>query len=385
MSAKVGTGAAVDLGRDLIKALDHGDMLGAIVSLADQMATAYPAACESLDGAFCESGAGRPAPPSAPTGLVICGMGGSAIGADLVLASLPDLPVPAAVVRGYALPGWVCPQTLVVAVSYSGETEETLACLEAALGRGCVAVCVSSGGRLATLAGDHGLPLVLIPGGQQPRASLGYLSVPLLAVLEAAGLCGAQGAHVDETVALLRRGDRELGPDTPETVGAFGPGSVGPLRLTAKSLARLLHGRQTVVYGAASTVAVARRWKGQINENAKAPAFWNELPELDHNELMGWTSLPGMAAETLAVFVNDEATDARLLRRADLTAAVLAERGVAVEQVWAQGDSRLARLFSLVQLGDYASFYLALLYGVDPTPVAAIQDFKAKLAGSAGA
>jgi glucose/mannose-6-phosphate isomerase len=378
-------GEAMDLGLDLVRALDRGDMLGAIASLADQMATAYPTACESMDGVFAESGVGRSAPPSQPTGLVICGMGGSAIGADLVLASLPDLPVPAAVVRGYALPGWVCPQTLVVAISYSGDTEETLACLEAALQRGCVPICVSSGGRLATLAGDHGLPLVLIPGGQQPRASLGYLSVPLLAVLEAAGLCGAQGAHVDETIALLRRRDRELGPDTPETSGASGPGPAGPRHVTAKGLARLLHGRQAVVYGAASTVAVARRWKGQINENAKAPAFWNELPELDHNELMGWTSLPDLAAETLAVFVNDEEVDARLLRRADLTAAVLAERGVPVKQVWAQGDSRLARLFSLVQLGDYASFYLALLYGVDPTPVAAIQGFKAKLADGAGA
>jgi len=377
------TGETMDL--ELVKALDRGDMLGAIVLLADQMATAYPTACESLDGVFGESGTGRSAPPSAPTGLVICGMGGSAIGADLVLASLPDLPVPAAVVRGYALPGWVGPQTLVVAASYSGDTEETLACLEAALDRGCVPVCVSSGGRLAKLAGDHELPLVLIPGGQQPRASLGYLSVPLLAVLEAAGLCGAQEAHVDEAVALLRRGNTVHGPEAPETSGASDPGPAGPPGATAKGLARLLHGRQAVVYGAASTVAVARRWKGQINENAKAPAFWNELPELDHNELMGWTSLPELAAGTLAVFVNDEQTDARLLRRAELTAAVLAERGVAVAQVWAQGSSRLARLFSLVQLGDYASFYLALLYGVDPTPVAAIQDFKAKLAGGAGA
>jgi glucose/mannose-6-phosphate isomerase len=384
MGAEEGMGEAMDLGLDLVRALDRGDMLGAIASLAEQMATTYPTACERLDGVFAESGAGRSAPPSKPTGLVICGMGGSAIGADLVLASLPDLPVPATVVRGYELPGWVSPQTLVVAVSYSGDTEETLACLEAALERGCVPVCVSSGGRLATLAGDHGLPLVLIPGGQQPRVSLGYLSVPLLAVIEAAGLCGAQGAHVDETVELLRRGNLDLGPDAPEMSGASGLGSASPRRVTAKGLARLLHGRQALVYGAASTVAVARRWKGQINENAKAPAFWNELPELDHNELMGWTSLPGMASGTLAVFVNDEQTDARLLRRADLTAAVLAERGVAVEQVWAQGDSRLARLFSLVQLGDYASFYLALLYGVDPTPVAAIQDFKAKLAGGAG-
>ena len=375
----------MDLGWKRVNALDHGDMLGAIVALADQMTTVYPAARESMKDVFVESGTNRSAPPSAPSGLVICGMGGSAIGADLVLASLSDLLVPAAVVRGYALPGWVGPQTLVVAVSYSGDTGETLACLEAALDCGCVPICVSSGGQLATLARDHGLPLLLIPGGQQPRASLGYLSVPLLAVLEAAGLCGAQGAYVEETVALLRRGDLELGPDAPETSVASGRGSSCPRRATAKGLARLLHGRQAVVYGSASTVAVARRWKGQINENAKAPAFWNELPELDHNEIMGWTSLPGLAAETLAVFVNDEETDARLLRRADLTAAVLAERGVAVEQVWAQGSSRLARLFSLVQLGDYASFYLALLYGVDPTPVAVIQDFKAKLAGGPGA
>ena len=127
----------------------------------------------------------------------------------------------------------------------------------------------------------------------------------------------------------------------------------------------------------------ARRWKGQVNENAKAPAFWNELPELDHNELMGWTSLPHAAAATLAVFLDDEQGDARLLRRAELTAVELMARGVAVERVGTRGASRLARLFSLVQLGDYVSFYLALLYGVDPTPVRAIQDFKAKLAGGA--
>jgi glucose/mannose-6-phosphate isomerase len=378
-------GETVDLGRALVTALDRGDMLGAIVALPDQLATAYPAARESLRGVFEAPGAGRSAPPAAPTGLAICGMGGSAIGADLVLASLSDLPVPAVVVRGYALPAWVGPQTLVVAVSYSGDTEETLACVEMALARGCVPVCISSGGRLAAAARDHGLPLVLIPGGQQPRASLGYLSVPLLAALEAAGLCGAQQAHVEEAVALLRHGNAGHGLDAPEASASSGPGSSGPRTTTAKALARRLYERQAVVYGSASTVAVARRWKGQINENAKAPAFWNELPELDHNELMGWTSVPSLAAATLAVFVSDGEIDARLLRRAELTAEVLAERGVAVEHVWARGVSRFARLFSLVQFGDYASFYLALLYGVDPTPVAAIQDFKAKLAAGAGA
>ncbi len=133
----------------------------------------------------------------------------------------------------------------------------------------------------------------------------------------------------------------------------------------AKHLAGELFDRLTVVYGAGLTAPVARRWKGQINENAKAPAFFNELPELDHNELMGWTSVPRVAVGSVAVFLDDEREDPRLRRRAELTARGLAERGVLVERGSASGSSRLARLFSLVQLGDYVSFYLALLYRVD--------------------
>jgi glucose/mannose-6-phosphate isomerase len=202
---------------------------------------------------------------------------------------------------------------------------------------------------------------------------VGYLTAPLLAVLETAGLCAAVAADLDETVRLLRAGATDLAPEA------------GPTAEPAKALARMLLGHQTVVYGAGLTVPAARRWKGQINENAKAPSFWNELPELDHNELMGWTSLPELTAATAAVFLDDAASDERLLRRADLTALEIQSRGVTVTRVRARGDSRLARLFSLVQLGDYVSFYLALLYGVDPTPVKAIQDFKAGLAGAAGA
>ena len=280
---------------------------------------------------------------------------------------------PAAVVRGYGLPAWVGRDTLVVAISYSGDTAETLACTADALERGCTPVCVASGGALAALAGERGLPLLSVPAGGQPRASLGYLAMPLLATLEASGLCADSSADVDETVALLRAGNEALGPQAPAATHV------------AKQLAGRLHKKQAVVYGAGLTVPAARRWKGQVNENAKAPAFWNELPELDHNEIMGWTSLPHVAAATLAVFLDDAKGDARLLRRAALTAAALEARGVTVERVQTRGASRLARLFSLVQLGDYASFYLALLYGVDPTPVAAIEDFKAKLAGGAGA
>jgi glucose/mannose-6-phosphate isomerase len=353
---------------ETVRRLDGGDMLGAIAGLARQLTAGYAVARDVLAGVFAEGAAGQ----VAPTGLVLCGMGGSAIGADLVLACLPDLPVPATVVRGYGLPAWAGPQTLVVAVSYSGDTEETLSCAAAACARGCRLVCVASGGGLAALAREHDVPLVRVPGGGQPRAAVGYLSAPLLAVLELAGLGGGAEAQVDEAAALLRQGNERLAPEQPV--------SDCPGGNAAKALALRLHRRQVVVYGAGLTVPVARRWKGQVNENAKAPAFWNELPELNHNELMGWTSLPHVAGATAAVFLEDPAGDARLARRAALTAAELEARGVAVEHARASGESALARLFSLVQLGDYVSFYLALLYGVDPTPVQAIQDFKAKLA-----
>ncbi len=366
----------------LIASLDKGDMLHAIITLPEQLESAYAAACDVLADAFVVSD-DAPAPRALPAGVAICGMGGSAIGADLVLAALPGLPVPAAVIRGYDLPVWVDQNTLVIGVSYSGDTEETVSCLTEALARGCTPVCVASGGAVAGLAREHGLPLVLVPGGQQPRASLGLLAAPVLAALEAAGLCPSQAGNVRETVELLRLGNRVLGPEAPEDETRVGRDASGSDWHSASDLARLLHGKQAVIYGAGPTVAVARRWKGQINENAKAPAFWNELPELDHNEIMGWTSLPAVSAGTVALFLNDAGCDRRLARRAALTADVLAERSVGVEQVWAPGHSQLARLFSMVQLGDYASYYLALLYGVDPSPVAAIQDFKAKLSSGA--
>jgi glucose/mannose-6-phosphate isomerase len=360
----------IELGPARVAELDHGDMRAAIAGLPGQLRDGYDSARGRLAGAF--FGTFPAIPPAEPDGLAVCGMGGSAIGADLVLACLPDLPVAATVVRGYELPVWVAADTLVVVVSYSGDTEEALACAAQARARGCAPVCITSGGRLAAFADAEGLPCVLVPGGGQPRASVGDLAMPLLATLEAAGLCHEHTGDVAGAAAQLEADNALLGPDSSE---AGNP---------AKALARRLEKRLVVVYGAGITAPVARRWKGQINENAKAPAFFNELPELDHNEIMGWTSQPHVTASTVALFLGDESGDARLARRAALTAQEYEALGVATEQLAARGASRLARLFSLVQLGDYASFYLALLYGVDPTPVGAIQEFKAKLAGAAG-
>ncbi len=349
-----------DLGPAKVAELDREDMLGAIAGLSRQVTEGYAAARAVLAAATLPS----------PDGIVVCGMGGSAIGADLVLAATPEVHVPAAVVRGYELPAWAGPKTLVVAVSCSGDTEETLACAEAALARGCPIVCVASGGRLAGLASEHELPLARVPGGLQPRASLGHLATAVLAALQTCGLCRPVDADIVETAALLGAGDEALGIRR----GEDGPGN------EAKALARRLHGRLAVVYGAGLAGPAARRWKTQVNENAKAPAFWAELPELDHNELEGWASVPHMTAAAQVVLLEDERGAERLRRRAELTAAELTSRGVAVARIASRGSSALARAFSLVQLGDYVSLYLALLYGVDPTPVSAIAGFKRRLA-----
>jgi glucose/mannose-6-phosphate isomerase len=363
-------GDPIDLGPARAAEIDQAGMLAEVAGLPRQLREGYEQARAGLAGAF--FGTFPAIPPAEPDGVVVCGMGGSAIGADLVLACLPGLPVPATVVRGYALPQWAGPETLVVVVSYSGETEEALACAAQARARDCAPVCVSSGGSLAAYAEAEGLPLVRVPGGGQPRAAVGLLAMPLLATVEAAGLCHEHSGEVAAAAEQLEADNAVLGPACPDESNP------------AKTLARRLEDRLAVVYGAAATAPVARRWKGQINENAKAPAFFNELPELDHNELMGWTSLPHVTSSTVALFLCDESGGSRLARRAELTAREYEALGVTTELVVARGASRLARLFSLVQLGDYVSCYLALLYGVDPTPVDAIQAFKANLAGEAG-
>jgi len=355
----------VELNPEQITAIDPSDMFAAVAGLPRQLREGYTNARATL----LDAGDSLLATPAGGwRALIVCGMGGSAIGIDLVLACLPDLATPRAVIRGYDVPAWARAGTLVIVVSYSGGTEEALSCAAQARERGCTTVCVCSGGELASMATAEGWPLLLVPGGRQPRAAVGSLAMALLAVLAAAGLAGDHAAEVAATAAQLEEDAVRLTPDAAEGQNP------------AKALARCLYGRLALVYGAGPTLPVARRWKGQINENAKAPAFLNELPELDHNEIMGWTSLPQFTTAGFAIFLHDAAGGARLRRRVELTARQYGSLGIDTVLVGAQGDSRLARLFSLVQLGDYVSCYLAALYGVDPTPVDAIQEFKRKLA-----
>jgi glucose/mannose-6-phosphate isomerase len=368
VSADAAGGAVegLELSPARVAAIDAGDQVAAVASLPRQLEAGYTRAVAALTGKL-------PAGAAAPDGVVVCGMGGSAIGADVVGACLADPPVPYQVVRGYELPAWVTARTLVVAVSYSGDTEETLACVARALPRGCRPVCVASGGRLADLATRHGLPLVSVPAGLQPRASLGYLATPVGACLEAAGLAPGFDEQVAEAIEVTADLGAELAPEVDEAANE------------AKRAARLLADRLPVVYGAGVTAPAARRWKGQLNENAKTPAFFNELPELDHNELAGYATNVAVAGNVVLVLLDDPAGDERLRRRLAFTEAVVGPSVAGVVRVSARGVLPLARVLSSAYVGDFASLYLAVLYGVDPAPVTAIEDLKARLAGAAGA
>jgi glucose/mannose-6-phosphate isomerase len=301
-----------------------------------------------------------------PGGLIVCGMGGSAIGGDLAAAALGDRATrPITTVRGYALESWTGPDSLVLCASYSGNTEETLACFEAAGAAGAGRVALTTGGQLAELARADGVPVIGVPAGMQPRAAVVYMVV---GVLECAALCGAApGLHseIDTAAELLGTLAGEWGPEAADDS-------------IAKGLALALHGTLPVIHGAGPTAAVARRWKTQINENAEAAAFWSELPEADHNEICGWER--GRAAAPLsAVLLEDPDQHPRIQRRIELTAAVVERAGAPALRATARGETRLERVLSLVLLGDLVSVYLAALDGVDPGPVEELVRFKNEL------
>ncbi len=301
-----------------------------------------------------------------PGGLVVCGMGGSAIGADLAAAGLGDRATRQIVtVRGYALESWTSPDTLVLCSSYSGNTEETLACFDAAGAVGAARAALTTGGRLAEVAREEGAPVIGVPAGMQPRAAVLYMTVGALECAAVAGAAPAIHSEIDAAAALLGDLVAEWGPDAPEDN-------------LAKRLAHELHGTVPVVHGAGPTVAPALRWKTQINENAETAAFVSQLPEADHNEICGWER-GRTAAPFAAVFLEDPDHHPRVRRRIELTAAEAERAGAPAIRVAARGDSRLERVLSLVLLGDLVSVYLAVLDGVDPLAVEAIDRLKGAL------
>jgi glucose/mannose-6-phosphate isomerase len=295
------------------------------------------------------------------SGLLVCGVGGSAIGGDLALAALGDrLAKPVITVRGYDLPSWASADWTALCVSYSGETEETLACFEAAGEVGMGRIAVTTGGTLAGRARDQGVPVVGLPGIlQAPRSAVAYLFV---VVAEAAALCGAAPRIHDEIEAAAAALEQRL----------------SALQERAGTIAPELDGTVATIVGAGRTVPAARRWKTQINENAKLPAFMSELPEADHNELCGWGGAPP-GTRLSVVLLEDGDGHPWERRRFELTARAIEAEGVSVHRLATEGATPTERLLGAVILGDLVSLALAERRGVDPLPIEAIAELKAAL------
>lgn len=342
--------------------IDSEDVLGAVEAFADQCAAAW---------AIGTSATGLPEAEGVDS-VVVLGMGGSGVSGDVVRSVVePRFLVPFRVIKSYGpLPGWVGRNTLVFAVSYSGSTEETIAALEEAHARGARLVIVSSGGPLAELALRYGVAHIAIPSGLQPRASLGYLTLPILGVLETMGLASGFADEVVEAVGVLEK--------VSERCHRSRPASENP----AKGLANACFGRIPIVYGSHGlTETAAMRFKCDINEYGKVPAFWNWFPELNHNEIVGWTGLTDLSNERfIVVMLRDEDEHPRVALRFEITRRLIENDAAGIIELHSEGSAPLARLLSLVLVTQLASIYIGLARGVDPGPVEIIESLKSELA-----
>jgi glucose/mannose-6-phosphate isomerase len=305
---------------------------------------------------------------SKPQKIIVAGMGGSAISGELLKDWARDkVPVPIEVEREYSLPVYADKNTLVLAVSYSGETEETLSVFLEAIKRGCMIACISSGGKLLEFAEKLSLPYIRIPSGMPPRAALPYLFMPLLRVLEKIGLVSDINIEVSEAVKIIKKVSSENSLKKPLNINF------------SKSLASNINGTVPVVYGFGFYRAVAQRFKQQFNENSKVPSKWEFFPELNHNEIVGWEKAGKMAKNFSVIFIRDRKEPKEIRNRIEATKELMLEKNVKVFEVWGSGKSRLAKMLSTICLGDFTSIYLALLRKVDPTPVETIALLKEKM------
>lgn len=342
-----------------LERLDRDGMLARIEGLPEQCREAWNAA----RGVALPPGYGR------PRAVVVAGMGGSAIGGDLFRAlSSVQAALPVVVVRGYDLPAWVGPETVVVYSSHSGETEETLSAFEQGVAAGAKGIVVSTGGRLTTMARERGLPVVQYSYAGEPRSALGWQLMSLLALGESLGLLSAVDEAVREAVAVLESQRQEIGWDQPADANP------------AKRMAHWFQGQLPVVFGAGHLAEAAHRWKTQFNENAKCWAFWDELPELNHNAIAAF-GLPSDGVARLRVaFLRGPGLHPRVLLRYAATADALTAAGVQWQVVEAKGVSPLSQALAIIHFGDMVTYYLALLNEEEPSPVRAITALKQRLA-----
>jgi glucose/mannose-6-phosphate isomerase len=339
--------------------LDPQNMIGQIDNLPAQ-----------LEGAW---QLGQKQPLSDLAGLrtiVVSGMGGSAIGADLLASCVaPQCTLPIIVHRGYDLPAFAQgPETLVIASSHSGNTEETLSSFEKALVNGCRVIAVSTGGKLSEKAQAAGIPWWRFEHAGQPRAAVGFSFGLLLAMVYRLGLIPDPHLDLEKTLQEMKKQQEELKMAIPLA------------RNPAKRLAGQLHERIPIILAADFLEPVARRWKGQVSEIAKSWGQFEFLPEADHNTLAGSVNPKNVIDQDLIVlFLRAAANHPRNQRRIELTRKGLIQAGFTTDQIEGRGDAPMAQMWTALHMGDYTTYYLAMTYGMDPTPVEALESFKAEM------
>ena len=338
--------------------LDPQDMKQAIYDFADNL----------RDAMAIGQGVVLKSPPASINNVVVAGMGGSAIGGNVNRMLLRDeLSVPIYVSRNYKIPAWADKHTLVIASSYSGGTEETLSAMTDALEKGCQICGITTGGKLKDVLQENDCDTVLIPAGLQPRAALAYSFVPMLYLLKGFGLVASDiDQKLKQTVDLLESLRDSYSNASDENATWL--------------LAKSVHATIPIIYGETeSTAVVAMRWRGQFSENGKMLAFHNELPELNHNEIVGWENNPELFNHLSIIWLKDKSDQERVSMRQDVTGTILKNVTKNQYEVAVSGASRFERLLHLIHYGDWVSLWCAYFHKTDPSPVEKISNLKDQL------
>jgi len=344
-----------------IKQLDKSDMLGLLLDFPKQILAAK-AIAEAARIGFQKRDFNK---------ILFLGMGGSAIGADLVKSYLYfESKIPIQVYREYALPGYIDSSTLAFISSYSGNTEETISAYRCAKEKGATLIVISSGGKLKEIAYQDNITFIEIPGNLPPRCALGYLSIIPLCILAKLGIIKDVGPQVNKVARILEElKEKSLKPH------------IGLQDNIAKSVALKLFNKFVVIYSASVHFDVCSlRFRGQLAENAKALASSHFLPEMNHNEIVGWQNPKKLFKDFCVVLLRDKDIPGRVVKRMDITSNILHKEDISIIEIWSRGEDLLSRIFSLIHIGDFISFYLAILYGIDPTPVDRVTYLKNQLA-----
>jgi glucose/mannose-6-phosphate isomerase len=346
-----------------MKQLDKSNMLGLLLDFPAQIRSAVQIA-RTAKILFGKRDFSR---------IVFGGLGGSAISADLVRSYLYfTAKLPIIVCREYDVPGYVDSSTLVLVSSYSGNTEETLSFYAQAKKAGSTIIAISCGGALKEYCQKDGVSFIEIPQGLPSRCALGYLSIIPLCILAQLGIISEVDGALNQTVRILEElKNQKLNP------------RIGLKDNIAKFIASKLCNKFAVIYSSSVHFdVVATRLKGQLNENSKALALSHVFPEMNHNEIVGWQNPKKLFKDFLVLMFRDSGMHPRVAKRMDITKELIKKEGVDIIEIWSSGEELLSRIFSFIYIGDFISYYLAILYGIDPTPVDRVTYLKKKLSES---